>query len=168
MPRGDPRQGGPQAQRLWLLETVATPQDALPGEAKAPRQGPGAQNQSCCRHWGQGTPGADTGHRRCARRGRWEADAHQEPAEDWPLVAWTPAPLHHLQGGSGGDYRWLGRGSLYQSDLSGHLAGWDGLLALLSTHGARVSLPRFWFDSASGRPRPSPPAFPPPSRRPLA
>ena len=69
----------------------------------------------------------------------------QEPAEDWRVVAWSPASVHHLQGSSGRYCCHVGRRSLHQPDLSGPLAGWDQLFAVFQTQGAPLPLPGLRF-----------------------
>jgi hypothetical protein len=138
-------QTGPQEARLTRLSSLATAQESVSGQAEAPGTGHGTQNQPRGRYLGQGEPGQHARHRRCPRRGRWEALEHQEPAEDRAVVARTAAVVHHLQISDSGYCCHSGRRSLHLTDLPRHLAGWNRLYAVLQTQGARLSLPGLWF-----------------------
>jgi transposase len=61
------------------------------------------------------------------------------------VVAWSAAPVSHLQSRGGGHHRHPGRRGVDESNLSGHAARRHRLSALLQTHGARLSLPGVRF-----------------------
>ena len=63
-------------------------------EAQSPRDGAQGESRRC--HLGEGTPGEYAGDWRWARCRGWQALERQKPAEDWPLVTWKAASVHHL------------------------------------------------------------------------
>jgi putative transposase len=65
------------------------------------------------------------------------------------VVAWSSAPVSHVQSRGGGHHRHPGRRGVYPPNLSGHVGGRNCLPALLQTQGARLSLPGVRFHSPS-------------------
>jgi putative transposase len=65
------------------------------------------------------------------------------------VVAWSAAPVSHLQSRGSGHHSAARRRGVYQPNLSGHVARRHRLPALLQPHGARRSLPGVRFHGPS-------------------